>query len=79
MCDWCHWSGGGNSVGLLTAQASSKRRVGVNLCLDLSCGAKLESAANLAGRNPVEAARQLQARILRFAHEGLGIDPSGAR
>lgn len=79
MCEWCHWSGGGTSVGLLTAQASSKRRVGVNLCLDLTCSAKMEQIANLSGRNYVEMARQHHERILKFAHEGLGIDLSGAR
>ena len=43
MCDWCHCVRPGNGVGLLTATASSKRRVGLSLCRDLSCGNKAEA------------------------------------
>lgn len=74
MCDWCHSQGSSNEIGLLTAEASSKRRVGVILCLDLRCGEKLETMANLSGRNPRELAHQLLERMARFAHDGLGID-----
>jgi hypothetical protein len=74
MCDWCHTTGPSNEIGLLTADANSRRRVGVNLCLDLRCGEKLEMAANLAGRNPRELTRRLMERMVRFAHEGLGIE-----
>ena len=37
MCQWCHSVRGGNAVGLLTAKATKRRRVGVHLCSDLSC------------------------------------------
>lgn len=74
MCDWCHSHGTSDQVGLLTAEASSKRRVGVNLCLDLRCGEKIEDAANLSGRNTRELMRQYMERVVRFVHEGLGID-----
>jgi hypothetical protein len=74
MCDWCHAYGSSDEIGLLTAEASSKRRVGVHLCLDLRCGEKLETAANLAGRNPRVLAGRLVERMVRFAQEGLGID-----
>ncbi|MCI0572128.1 MAG: FBP domain-containing protein [Myxococcaceae bacterium] len=74
MCDWCHAYGSAQEIGLLTAEVSSRRRVGVCLCMDLRCGEKLETAANLAGRSPREQAHKLLDRIARFAHEGLGVD-----
>jgi hypothetical protein len=74
MCDWCHCQGSSNEVGLLTAEATSRRRVGVTLCLDLRCAEKLDQAANLAGRSPRELHRRMLESMARFAHEGLGID-----
>jgi hypothetical protein len=42
MCEWCHSVRSGNGVALLTATASSHRRVGINLCRDLDCKEKAE-------------------------------------
>ncbi len=78
MCDWCHQTGSGNQVGLLTAAVDSKRRVGVNVCSDLSCPRKLEDEANRMGASVVPAMEKLVARIGRFANEALNIDLSGA-
>jgi hypothetical protein len=44
MCEWCHSVRGGTGVSLLTATASSNRRVGIHLCTDLSCKDKVQSA-----------------------------------
>jgi hypothetical protein len=74
ICDWCHSYGSSYEVGLLTTDATSKRRVGVTLCLDLRCKEKLEDAADRAGRHPLKALEQLQERMFRFAREALGID-----
>ncbi len=41
MCQWCHSVRGGGRVGLLTATAGRKRRVGVYLCRDLDCREKI--------------------------------------
>jgi hypothetical protein len=48
--------------------------VGVNLCLDLRCGERLESEANRAGRSAVDDAKMLLEKMERFASEGLGIE-----
>ena len=74
MCEWCHSYGSSYEVGLLTTDASSKRRVGVSLCVDLRCKEKLEDAADRSGRHPLKALEQLQERMFRFAHEALGIE-----
>ena len=74
MCDWCHAYGSANEIGLLTTDVNSKRRVGVNLCLDLRCKEKLESAADLAGRDPRELSKTLMERMLRFTREALRIE-----
>ncbi len=74
MCEWCHSYGSGYEVGLLTTDVNSKRRVGVHLCVDLRCKEKLEDAADRTGRHPLEALKQLQERMFRFAHEALGIE-----
>ncbi|XXF76794.1 FBP domain-containing protein [Myxococcaceae bacterium GXIMD 01537] len=73
LCDWCHTYGSSNEVGLLTTAVSSKRRVGVHLCLDLRCKEKLEDAANRTGHHPREGLERLHERMFRFAHEALGI------
>jgi hypothetical protein len=78
MCEWCHTYGSGREVGLLTTDVTSKRRVGVLLCVDLRCKQKLEDAANRTGRHPLEALKQLQERMYRFAHEALGIEAQPA-
>lgn len=74
LCDWCHASGSADQIGLLTTDLDSKRRVGVNLCLDLRCGERLESTANMAGRSALDESKRLLERMARFASEGLGID-----
>lgn len=73
VCDWCHANGSADQIGLLTTDLDSKRRVGVNLCLDLRCGEKLETMANLSGRNVLEESKKLLARMARFASESLGL------
>ncbi|ADO71564.1 FBP domain-containing protein [Stigmatella aurantiaca] len=78
MCDWCHHTGSSNEVGLLTTDVDNKRRVGVNLCVDLRCQARLEDAADRTGRHPHEALARLKERMFRFAHEALGIQAQPA-
>lgn len=73
MCEWCRSSGTTDEIGLVTADVNSKRRVGVNACLDLRCKEKLEDAANRAGRSVLDEARKMVSRMTRFTAEGLGI------
>lgn len=74
MCDWCRSSALGRQVGLLSTWADGKRRVGVNVCTDLSCKQKLAEAADLGGYSDRPAVEQVIARMARFASEGLGIE-----
>lgn len=74
MCDWCHSSGMGNRVGLLTATRNSKKRVGVHVCTDLGCKQRLEEDADRSGRSVVPAMEKLIQRMGRFASEALQID-----
>jgi hypothetical protein len=78
MCEWCHSHGAADRIGLLTTDSSSRRRVGLTLCLDLGCHRRLDDAANRAGRSEVEASRLLVERIARFTREALHVDPYGA-
>jgi hypothetical protein len=78
MCDWCHNTGVGNSVGLLTATLNNKKRVGIHVCSDLSCKAKLEDAANRGGFSVLPSMQKLLERMGKFASESLKIDLSGA-
>jgi hypothetical protein len=71
LCDWCHSVG--DDIGLLGAEKSSKRRVGVWLCRDLNCADKLDDAANRAGNSSVEPKRRQLERMRQFAREALGI------
>jgi hypothetical protein len=74
LCDWCHAHGSADQIGLLTTDLDSKRRIGVNLCLDLRCGEKLETMANMGGRSVVDDHKMLLEKMARFASEGLGLD-----
>lgn len=74
MCDWCHTPGSVEGIGMLTTDVNSKRRVGVNLCLDLRCKERLEAVADLSGRHPQEFIKPLMERMLRFTREALRID-----
>ncbi|WP_224365534.1 FBP domain-containing protein [Hyalangium versicolor] len=76
MCEWCHANGTADVIGLLTTDLDSKRRVGVNLCLDLRCNERLETMANMSGRSAVDDSKELLEKMARFASEGLGIDAS---
>lgn len=72
LCDWCHNFGA--DVGLLTAERTSRRRVGVGVCRDLRCADRIEQAAELAGRSSRVPRLRLLERMARFAREGLGIE-----
>ncbi|AFE06707.1 hypothetical protein COCOR_06000 [Corallococcus coralloides DSM 2259] len=74
MCDWCRTSTDAE-IGLLTTDVDSKRRVGVNLCLDLRCGERLEAQADRSGRSLQDDTAQLIERMARFASEALGYAP----
>jgi hypothetical protein len=78
MCSWCHCSAPGTGVGLLTATLNGNKRVGVNVCVDLSCAQKLEEAANLSGASVRPAIEKLIGRMGQFAQDALKIDLSGA-
>ncbi len=77
MCDWCHCTGSGTEIGMLTAYVNARKRVGVQVCSDLSCLQKLEEAADRAGASVLPAAEKLVARMGRFAAEALKIDLLG--
>jgi hypothetical protein len=63
MCDWCHAVRSGNEVGVLTVRTSTKRRIGLSLCRDLSCAEKIRSEPS-ANDFPVQAS--VQERIRRL-------------
>jgi hypothetical protein len=63
MCDWCHSVRSGNEVGTLTVTTSTKRRVGLSLCRDLSCADKIRSEPS-ANDFPVQASTQERIRRL---------------
>jgi hypothetical protein len=65
--------GSAAEIGLLTTDVDAKRRVGVNLCLDLRCSERLESRTNLAGGSALDENKKLIERMARFAQEALGI------
>ncbi|MCP3140897.1 FBP domain-containing protein [Pyxidicoccus xibeiensis] len=74
VCEWCHAHGTADQIGLLTTDVDAKRRVGVNLCLDLRCNEKLESMMNLAGADLLEGTQKLLGHMARFADEALGME-----
>ena len=76
MCEWCHSQGSSDQIGLLSADVNSRKRVGITLCLDLACGARIEDAADRSGRNSRVLARAMVERMARFTEEALGITAS---
>jgi hypothetical protein len=76
MCEWCHRVSGGGAVGLLTAAAGSRHRIGLHLCRDLSCkdtiAAKPPSVNDLReSLNEQEKSSRLIRRISEFARRNL--------
>ncbi len=79
MCEWCHSVRAGDGVTLLTATASSHKRVGIPLCRDLSCKDKaLLRVADAPGPhdfpetlNGPEKVRRIVARMSSFARRNL--------
>jgi hypothetical protein len=65
MCEWCQSVRPGDGVGLLSATASSKRRIGIQLCRDLSC--KDQLAARVGPMDP----RKVLRRMVGFARREL--------
>ena len=78
MCDWCHHSGSGTQVGLLTATVNARKRAGVHVCSDLSCNQKLNEDAMRTGNSVLPHMEKLIATIARFADQALKIDVTGA-
>lgn len=74
MCDWCLDYGPSDKIGLLTATVTHKKRIGVNLCLDLSCIRKLETTANLTGQDFDKLVTKLLDKMERFYNDGLQVD-----
>lgn len=74
FCDWCQ-APTGAEVGLLTTDVDSKRRVGVNVCLDLRCDERLEALADRSGRSSLDEKARLIERMARFASEALELEP----
>lgn len=68
MCDWCHAHGSSDEIGLLTASSSDRKRVGVNLCLDLTCKQKIEESLT---QNPRIEMRKVIDRVSRFARQAI--------
>ncbi len=50
-CDWCLSHGSSDQVSILGLNLNSKQSIGVILCTDLKCAARLEAAAELSGKS----------------------------
>jgi len=59
ICEWCHSFGSTNQIGLLTLEVNPKRRVGIHLCLDLSCRDKIDKNLSLTPIAAQERIRQV--------------------
>jgi hypothetical protein len=66
MCEWCHSTGPSDQIGMLTVRVSSKRIIGIILCLDLSCQEKLETVASLTGQKADKLTAGMLERMGRF-------------
>ena len=69
ICDWCHAYGTSNQIGLLTTSVSSKRTIGMMLCLDLSCGDKIENVPSQSSKSPEIRILETCERMGRFFDE----------
>lgn len=66
MCDWCHYFGPADQVGLVTMKANRQTSIGLMLCLDLGCIEKTETIAMLSGRNFEKEAQKVCERMGEF-------------
>ncbi len=73
MCEWCHAHGMSDQIGLLSADVDSKRRVGVNLCLDLGCQDRIANTPGLPPQRAKDLTEQMMRRLARFSKDALEI------
>jgi hypothetical protein len=75
MCEWCHSVRSGNEVGILTAKARDNTRVGISLCRDLNCSAKIRSEPGAhdfpSTASVQERVRKLQEKMAGFVRRDL--------
>lgn len=74
MCDWCNSVGGSDQVGLLSFTVDANTSVGLMLCLDLACINRLESVAEISGKDFGKLSKILLERINRFFEHNLAIE-----
>lgn len=73
VCHWCLAFGSARTIGMLSADVNSKRKVGVYVCLDLGCRERVEEDANRRGKPVREAVAVLLEKMAKFSREALGI------
>ena len=75
MCEWCHSVRAGNSIDLLTATVTPRRRIGAYLCRSLDCRERLKETPHVSDiRESLPADQKLariQERMLDFANQHL--------
>ncbi|HEX4925037.1 MAG TPA: FBP domain-containing protein [Bdellovibrionales bacterium] len=75
MCEWCHCVRGSGGVGLMTAIATSRRRVGIELCTDLGCKDKIKSPPGIndirESLDPAQRVERVLKRMSDFARRNL--------
>ena len=74
MCDWCHSVGGSDQVGLLSLTVDAQTSVGFMLCLDLGCINRLETVAELSGKDFGKLSKSLLEKITKFFEHNLQIE-----
>lgn len=71
MCEWCHSVRTGDGVSVLSANSSSRKRVGLHLCRDLSCKEKAESEPGVhdfpISQSPQEKIKRIIGKMAAFA------------
>lgn len=79
ICDWCHTYGSSNQIGLLTTAVNAKRTVGMMLCLDLSCGDKIENGPSQSSKDPEARILEVCERMGRFFDETIRLSEQVSR
>lgn len=74
MCDWCHSVGGSDQIGLLGLTVDPNTSLGFMLCLDLGCINRLETVAQISGKDFGKLSKSLVEKISKFFENNLKIE-----
>ena len=75
MCSWCHSTGGGDQIGMLTVSVNPRKTIGQYICLNIDCLSKLETQVTMTGKSLNTLTEQLCGKMGDFYEKVIWAEP----